>query len=117
MWNTDSLWVEVAIVTSIFAVGNILFGHFEEHRPKWKRLLKVAVTLSTVLAVSLAFGRAWALGILAIPLLAAAFIHLWWLPKHGINGWTGEPKEKYYELIGHAKKQPEFSSREQPNSN
>jgi hypothetical protein len=27
-------------------------------------------------------------------------IHMWWLPKHGINGWTGEPKEKYHELRG-----------------
>jgi len=27
------------------------------------------------------------------------YLHLRWLPSHGINGWTGEPKEKYYELI------------------
>jgi len=31
-------------------------------------------------------------------------IHLWWLPKHGINGWTGEPREKYYALRGWKKK-------------
>jgi hypothetical protein len=30
------MWVEIAIVASIFAVGNILFGHFEELRG-WKR--------------------------------------------------------------------------------
>jgi hypothetical protein len=23
------------------------------------------------------------------------------LPRHVVNGWTGEPREKYYELIGH----------------
>jgi hypothetical protein len=23
-----------------------------------------------------------------------------WLPKQGVNGWTGEPKEKYYQLRG-----------------
>jgi len=28
------------------------------------------------------------------------FVHVWWLPRHGINGWTGEPKEKYYALRG-----------------
>jgi hypothetical protein len=27
-------------------------------------------------------------------------IHMWWLPKHGINGWTGEPRAKYYQLRG-----------------
>jgi len=28
------------------------------------------------------------------------YIHVWWLPRKGINGWTGEPKEKYYALRG-----------------
>ena len=23
-----------------------------------------------------------------------------WLLKQGVNGWTGEPKEKYYQLRG-----------------
>ncbi len=33
-------------------------------------------------------------------LIPALVIYAWWLPKHDINGWTGEPKEKYYELRG-----------------
>ena len=32
MWSTDTLWVETTVVMGIFAVGNILFGHFEQHR-------------------------------------------------------------------------------------
>ena len=32
-----------------------------------------------------------------IPVL---YIHIVILGKHGINGWTGEPKEKYYEFRG-----------------
>jgi hypothetical protein len=43
---------EVAVVATMFAVGNIVFGHLEE------------------------------------------------LPRKGINGWTGEPKDKYYALRG-----------------
>ena len=31
---------------------------------------------------------------------AALTVHAWWLPRHGINGWTAEPKEKYYALRG-----------------
>jgi len=27
-------------------------------------------------------------------------VHGWWLPRNGINGWTGEPKARYYELRG-----------------
>ena len=103
MWNTNTVWFDVAVVMSLFAVGNILFGHFEEHRPKWRRLLKVVLVLTIFLGVSLAFGRTWAFCFLAVPLIAAVVIHVWWLPKHGINGWTGEPKEKYYELVGHKK--------------
>ncbi len=75
MWRIDTLWFDLAIVMTIFVVGSILFGHFEEHKPKWRRLLKALI----------------------------AYIHLRWLPNHGINGWTGEPKAKYYELIGHKK--------------
>lgn len=32
--------------------------------------------------------------------LGVLVIHAWWLPKHGINGWTGEPKDRYYALRG-----------------
>ncbi len=38
MWSTDTRWFDTAIVMGIFAIGNILFGHFEEHRPRVLRL-------------------------------------------------------------------------------
>lgn len=100
MWRIDTLWFDVAVVLGLFAIGSILFGHFEEHRPKWRRLLKVAVVLAVVVGLSATMGRVWAYAVLALPILGAAWVHGWWLPKHGINGWTGEPKERYYELIG-----------------
>lgn len=100
MWESDVLWFDTTIVLGLFAVGSILFGHFEEHKPKWRRLLKVLIVLGVVLTLSATVGRVWAFGVLAIPLLGAVVVHAWWLPKHGVNGWTGEPKERYYELIG-----------------
>ena len=100
MGDMNSLWFDVAIVMGILAFGSILFGHFEEHKPKWRRILKVVIVSTIVVTVSATIGRAWAFGLLALPLVAALVIHVWWLPKHGINGWTGEPKDKYYELIG-----------------
>jgi hypothetical protein len=27
-------------------------------------------------------------------------IHAWWLPQRGVNGWTAEPRERYYALLG-----------------
>ena len=104
MWDTSSLWFDVAIVMTVFALGSILFGHFEEHKPKRRRVLKVVIVSAVFVTVSATLGRPLALGLLAIPLVAAVVVHVWWLHKHGINGWTGEPKEKYYELIGHKNK-------------
>jgi predicted MFS family arabinose efflux permease len=92
--------MEVAVVATIFAVGNILFGHFELETPKWRRLLKFLLILALTLALSTALGRRWAFLFLGTLGLFALIIHGWWLPRHGINGWTGEPKEKYYALRG-----------------
>jgi hypothetical protein len=95
------MWFEVAVVMTIFAVGNIFFGHFEEKTPKWRRLLKIVLFLSLTLAISATLGRAWAIGLLIITAtLPVLVIHGWWLPKHGVNGWTGEPKETYYRMRG-----------------
>jgi peptidoglycan/LPS O-acetylase OafA/YrhL len=104
MWRTDSLWFEAAIVLGIFAIGNILFGHFEQHNSPVRRLAKVAVFLGITLALSATFGRAWGLGWLLLPLGAALYIHLYWLPKHGVNGLTAEPRDKYLELVARRKR-------------
>ncbi|MBX9853357.1 MAG: hypothetical protein K2X86_16550 [Cytophagaceae bacterium] len=37
MLTTDTLWFEIAIVSIIFAIGNILMGHFEDQTPKIRR--------------------------------------------------------------------------------
>ena len=37
---------------------------------------------------------------MSLPLLGVVVVHVWWLPKHGVNLWVGEPKERYYVLIG-----------------
>ena len=94
------MWMEVAVVATIFAVGNILMGHWEAETPKWRRLLKFVLILGITLAISAAVGRPWAFLFLGLLLLAALIVHAWWLPRKGINGWTGEPKEKYYAMRG-----------------
>ncbi len=101
MWDIGSRWFDVAVVLWIFAFGNILFGHFEEHRPKWRRLAKVVLVLGVFLVLMEFAGRAWAYAFLAIPLLAALYVHAIWLPRKGVNGLTGEPRARYYEVIGY----------------
>ncbi|HEY1245667.1 MAG TPA: hypothetical protein VGF29_12655 [Hyphomicrobiaceae bacterium] len=96
----DSLWFEVAVVSSIFAFGGMFFGHFEERTPPWRRALKLLFFIAVTTGLSVLLGRAWAFGFLGLVLLAVAYIHAIWLPGKGINGWTGEPRDKYYELRG-----------------
>jgi hypothetical protein len=94
------MWLEVAIISTIFAAGNILFGHFEERTPKWRRLLKLFLFIGLTILLTETVGRLWFYVMLILLSVAFFVIHGWWLPKHGINGLTGEPKEKYYELRG-----------------
>jgi hypothetical protein len=94
------MWMEAAIVATIFAVGNILFGHWEAETPKWRRLLKFVLILLLTLGISTSLGRRWAFLFLGLMGVAALIVHAWWLPRHGINGWTAEPKEKYYAMRG-----------------
>jgi hypothetical protein len=101
MWLTDTLWFEVAVVSAIYATGNIVFGHFEEQTPKWRRLGKYVLTLVIVLALSVFVGRRASMSLLGAMIVPLLYIHGYYLPKKkGINGWTGEPKRKYYEFRG-----------------
>jgi hypothetical protein len=98
--ETDTLWFEIALVSFVFALGNILLGHFEEKTPKVRRVGKFIATLFLICLISHFFGRKTALILLAFSFIPVGLIHLWWLPKKGVNGWTAEPKEKYYWLRG-----------------
>ena len=99
MWSTESLWFEVAVVSIIYALGNILMGQFEERTPKIRRVAKYILTLILVCGMSFFAGRTVAMIFLALFTIPLLYVHGYFLPrKKGINGWTGEPKSKYYEF-------------------
>lgn len=99
MWTTESLWFEIAIVSMIYALGNILMGHFEERTPKIRRVAKYLLTLLIICGISVFFGRAAAMILLVCFIFPLIYVHGYFLPKKkGINGLTGEPKSKYYEF-------------------
>jgi uncharacterized membrane protein YoaK (UPF0700 family) len=100
MWNTNTLWFEVALVSAMYALGHIFFGHFEERTSKWRKLLKYLLTLTVVVCISLYAGRIYSIILLIVSLLPVIYIHAFLLPKRGINGWTGEPKSHYYDFRG-----------------
>lgn len=97
MWQTDSLWFEVAVVSTTIALGHIFLGHFEERTPSIRKFYKYLLSLLVVVGISILFGRTVAFSVYAALFIPVLYIHLVLLPKKGINGWTGEPKEKYYE--------------------
>ena len=100
MWNTETLWFEVSVVTIFFLIGNIVFGHFEERSPKWRKFAKYLVTLAIIILLSVYFGRTVAMVILGLTILPVIYVHGVLLPGKGINGLTGEPKGKYYDFRG-----------------
>ncbi len=99
MWSTDTLWFEVAIVSIIYAAGNIIFGHFEERTPKWRRIGKYILTVAIIVILSVYLGRTTAMIILSSFFIPIIYVHGYYLPKKkGINGLTGEPKSRYYDF-------------------
>lgn len=110
--DIDTLWFEIAVVCGITAAGSIFFGHFEEHTPKLRRVLKLVGFNVGIVLLSVFLGRAWSFGFLGLMLLAIVYIHGFWLPSKGINGLTGEPKKKYYALRGWTRYLNNNSSRE-----
>lgn len=103
MFSTNTLWFEIAIVSIMYLLGHIFLGHFEERSPKWRKLLKYILTVTIILAISVLAGRTYAFIILGVSLIPVFYVHAIMLPKKGINGWTGEPKGKYYEFRGWSK--------------
>jgi hypothetical protein len=96
--GVNNYWFEIAIVSTLFGVGNILFSHFEEGTPKWRRIGKLGVFWIVSVAISHFLGRIWFFVFLAACLVAVLIIHFWYLPKLGIHPLTAEPKRRYYEL-------------------
>jgi hypothetical protein len=93
-------WFEVAVICGLTAVGTIVMGHFEERTPKWRRVLKLLLFCVLSAAISATAGRVWFFIFLGALFVGVLVIHAWWLPRKGINGWTGEPRDRYYRLRG-----------------
>jgi hypothetical protein len=92
--------LDLAGVTVMLVAGNMAFRHFEPQMPLWRRLLKASAVLATTAVISYYFGRTGVIIAFIIAVLPVIYIHAIWLPRHGVNGWTGEPRETYYALRG-----------------
>ena len=62
MLEFNTVWFELAIVNAGFAFGSILFGHFEEHTHKLRKVLKLILFNTIIALLYLFLGRAYSLG-------------------------------------------------------
>ena len=99
MWSIQTPWFDVAAFMSLYATGCILFGHFEQYKPAWRRLLKPVLFVALLMTLTQTLGRSWVYSVLGVLFAAAGSFHFWWLASHGINGWTGEPRDRYAALV------------------
>jgi len=87
-------------MVAFLLVGNVVFRHFDPHLPWWRRMVKAIAALAITAIVSHYFGKTGVIVWFAIIAVALIYVHGFWLPRNGVNGWTGEPREKYYALRG-----------------
>jgi catechol 2,3-dioxygenase-like lactoylglutathione lyase family enzyme len=106
--HTESPWFMATVVMSLFALGGVVFGKFEQHHPHARRLAKQVLVLTVFLGVELTLGRPWSLGLLGLAGVFFVLVHGWWLPRHGIDGFTAEPYDAYLELLGRKTPAPSF---------
>lgn len=100
MWQTNTRWFDVAVAMTVFMLGQLGFGRFVEHQPRWRRLIKSLVGVAILVGTSAWAGRGWMYLLLAAIVGGVLGVHAWWLPRKGVNGWTAEPRARYYALIG-----------------
>lgn len=92
--------IDVGVVTVILIFGNIVFWKFDPFLPLWKRGLKFLLIVGAAGLISNYFGHLGVAIAFGIALLPIVYIHGIWLPRRGVNGWTAEPRDKYYALKG-----------------
>ena len=99
MWSTDSRWFDVAAFATLSVVLTVAFGRFEQHKPAWRRLSKLAALRVLLVVLVEIAGRPVAYGVLGLLLMAGASFHFAVLSKLGINGLTGEPRDRFEALL------------------
>ena len=91
---------EILMVLAIASTAYFLvFNNFEKHLPLKRRVTKLLVVVGVLAVLGILFGRYVFWGIITLMTLGQIYLHGWYFPKHGINGLTAEPHDKYLEVI------------------
>jgi hypothetical protein len=91
---------EILIVFTIASIAYFLaFNNFEKHLPIKRRMTKLFVVVGVLAVLGVLFGRYAFWGVITLMTMGQIYLHGWYFPKHGINGLTAEPHDKYLEVI------------------
>ena len=96
--------MEILIVLTIASLAYfVIFNNFEKHLPIARRVIKLLVVVSILAILGILFSRYAFWGMIALMTIGQVYLHGWYFPKHGINGLTAEPHDKYLEVIAKMK--------------
>lgn len=76
----------------------IVFNNFEKHVPAQRRITKLFIVVGMLSIIGVLFGRFAFWGMIGLMTIGQVYLHGVYFPKHGINGLTAEPYDKYLEL-------------------
>src|SRR5215204_1286611 len=91
--------VEILSVLTIAGIAYFLvFNNFEKHLLFQKRVTKLFIVIGVLSVIGVLFGRFAFWGVIGLMTIGQVYLHGWYFPKHGINGLTAEPHDKYLEV-------------------
>jgi len=97
---------EILIVLIVASIAYFLaFNNFEKHLPTARRVTKLFIVVSILAFIGILFGRYVFWGVITLMTMGQIYLHGWYFPKHGINGFTAEPHDKYLATIERMKGQ------------
>jgi hypothetical protein len=95
--------IHIIEIVAVFAIASIayflVFNNFEKHMPLNHRVKKLFMVIGALAVIGFLFGRVAFWGLIGLMTIGQVILHGWYFPKHGINGLTAEPYNKYLETI------------------
>lgn len=91
--------IEILTVITIASLAYfVVFKKFEKHVPMRRRIVKLLIVVGVLSIIGIVFSRYAFWGMIGLMTIGQIYVHGVYFPKHGVNGWTAEPYDKYLEL-------------------
>ncbi|MCC6261852.1 MAG: hypothetical protein IT311_13420 [Anaerolineales bacterium] len=90
---------EILIVFTLASLAYfVVFKKFEKHTPMQRRITKLLIVVGALSSIGILFSRYAFWGMIGLMTIGQVYLHGIYFPKHGVDGLTAEPYDKYLEL-------------------